>query len=406
MFTVWFASGMVMVFAGFPSLEDARRLAALPPLAVDETLPVPAVALARIPARGRIRLGMLAGRPVYRFADGDRSAGIVDAWTGKDAAPADPKSLISPAQLFFASADARWTSTLVTARDQWTVTSPAAAQFPLLRFAAADRAHTEVYVSAKTAEVVQVTTRRTRGLAWAGAIPHWIYPIALRRHAAAWRWLVIGVAVLGAFGSLSGLVLGVWMWRGGSPYRKQWMRWHHILGLFFGVFSFTWVGSGAWSLEPFRMGTRAAARRSATSGEVLETDQLARFTVEPGLALALCRREIEPREIELVRIGERPYYLCRQSPDETRVVAADRPSAAATRVPRPAVVVSDADALDRWLFRGLHCFELPFLPPRSRAWYTVVLALSVAGLTFSVTGVAVAAGWLSHVRRRHRQKSF
>lgn len=403
MFAVWFASGIVMVFAGFPSLDDARRLAAIPQLAIDESVPSPALTLARSPARGRIRLGMLDGRPVYRFADGDRTAGIVDALTGRAAGPAAPMSSIAIAQYFFDSGDAQWTTATVAARDQWNVTSPAGAQFPLLRFAATDRARTEVYVSSKTAEVVQITTRRTRLCAWAGAIPHWIYPIALRRHAATWRWLVIGIAVLGAIGSLSGLFLGVWMWRGGSPYRKGWMRWHHILGLSFGVFAFTWVGSGAWSLEPFRMGARATARRSELIDEVIATDQLGRFTVEPARALALCRRVIEPREIALVRIGGHPHYLCRQSPDETRVVAADRPTVAATRPPAvTAAKPAAADALDRWIFRGLHCFDFPFLPPRSRAWYTVVLALSVAGLIFSLTGVAVAAAWFTRVRRHRR----
>ena len=86
------------------------------------------------------------------------------------------------------------------------------------------------------------------------------------------------------------------------------------------------------------------------------------------------------------------------------MVAADRPPVAATRLRRgrPAATPAD-DALDRWLFRGLHCFDFPFLPPRSRAWYMVILALSAAGLMFSVTGVAVAAGWLSRVRC-HRDK--
>jgi PepSY-associated transmembrane protein len=403
MFAIWFASGMVMVFAGFPSLDDARRLAALPRLAIDPAVPSPARALAHTPVRGRVRLGVLAGRPVYRFSDGDRTAGIVNALAGRDVATADPTSLISLAQPYFESADARWTTTIVSVRDQWNVTSPAGAQFPLIRFTAADRAHTEVYISSKTAEVVQVTTRRARLLAWAGAIPHWIYPVALRRHAAAWRWLVLGIAALGAVGSLSGLLLGVWMWRGGSPYRTRWMRWHHILGLLFGVFVFTWVGSGAWSLEPFRVGARAAAGRSVLLDDVIEPDQLSRFAVEPAYALALCRRDIEPRELELVQMGGRPHYLCRQSPDETRLVVADRPTVAVTRTPAVASATPAAEALDRWIFRGLHCLDFGFLPSRSRAWYTVVLALSAGGLIFSLTGVVVAAGWLSRVRRHDRR---
>ena len=73
-----------------------------------------------------------------------------------------------------------------------------------------------------------------------------------------------------------------------------------------------------------------------------------RFTVEPANALALCRREIEPRELELVQIGGRPHYLCRQSPDEAGVVAADRPTVAATRPPAAAAATPAGDA---WMSR-------------------------------------------------------
>jgi hypothetical protein len=344
MFAIWFASGIVIVFASFPHLDEAQRLRALPPLTIDGDRPLrpPGEALARTPAGGRIRLGMLGRRPVYRFVDGDRRAGVIDAETGAVAARPSSEALQRLADPYRDPAAPTTTATPATTidgRDQWTLTGPASSQFPLRRLDAevGDGVHRQIYVSLTTAEVVQTTTRRQRMLAWVGAIPHWIYPTVLRGHAAGWRRLVISVASLGALGSLSGLVLGVWNWRprrrrraggarGGSPYRERWMRWHHYVGLGFGIFAFTWVGSGALSLDPFSGGGspgRDAARLLA-GGEL----QLAHFAVPPAAALAACRREIQPRELELIQIGGRPYYLCRQSPAETRLVAAGEARAA------------------------------------------------------------------------------
>ena len=104
------------------------------------------------------------------------------------------------------------------------------------------------------------------------------------------------------------------------------MRWHHHVGLAFGIFAFTWVGSGALSLDPFSGGgsPSGAVARLLAGGELY----LDRFAVSPSDALAACRCEIQPCELELIQIGACPYYLCRQSPAETRVVAPE------TRSPR------------------------------------------------------------------------
>jgi hypothetical protein len=351
LFAVWFASGMVMVFVGFPAPDDDRRLNALPPLPGstdrETALPSPAHAFARRAIGGRIRLGMLDGRPVYRFVDGAGSgdgagAGLVDARDATVAVTPDADQIADLAATYLRTTSARaraWPAHDIDRgqRDQWTPMIPAAPQFPVRRFESGDEDGNQVYVSLPTAEVVQATTRRTRLWAWLGPIPHWIYPIALRRHAETWRLLVIALATAGGLLSLSGLVIGVWHWRpfrrwrpcgratarAAIPYRATWMRWHHTVGLGFGCLVFTWVASGALSLNPARWSTGSrpsAAEELAFRGGPLQTS---RFTLPPARALAACRREIQPRELELIQIGGHPYYLCRQSSRDTRLVAAE-----------------------------------------------------------------------------------
>ena len=52
----------------------------------------------------------------------------------------------------------------------------------------------------------------------------------------------------------SGLWIGIWVfWKNRkkglrSPYKKWWLRWHHITGVVFGVFALTFVFSGMMSL--------------------------------------------------------------------------------------------------------------------------------------------------------------
>jgi hypothetical protein len=71
--------------------------------------------------------------------------------------------------------------------DQWTVSAGLHPFRPLHRLAVRDAAGTELYVSARSGEVVRDTGRTERRLNYAGAVTNWIYPAWLRRHTAVWR---------------------------------------------------------------------------------------------------------------------------------------------------------------------------------------------------------------------------
>ena len=175
-----------------------------------------------------------------------------------------------------------------------------------------------------TGEPVMRTSRATRGVAYVGAVLHWLYFTPLRSQAALWSTLVIWVSILGCLLCLSGLFWGVWRLsltttyrlRAGnshSPYAGL-MRWHHYGGLLFGLVSFTWVFSGGLSMEPWNWHpgtTPTRVQRDAVTGGTPRLGPLQVGQIQAGLA-ALAH-VFEPKELEVLQFrGE--VYLWAQDP--------------------------------------------------------------------------------------------
>src|SRR5262245_31314617 len=70
LFILWFASGIVMMYARMPELTDAEREARQPPLDLASLRISPQEAIGTRSAEHRVSLSMLGARPVYRFSDG------------------------------------------------------------------------------------------------------------------------------------------------------------------------------------------------------------------------------------------------------------------------------------------------------------------------------------------------
>lgn len=54
--------------------------------------------------------------------------------------------------------------------------------------------------------------------------------------------------------------------------------------------------------------------------------------------------------------------------------------------------------LERWLYRGLHSLDFPWLYQTAWAWYPVVIGLSIGGLLLSLTSVIVGFRYLRNLR--------
>ncbi len=225
---------------------------------------------------------------------------------------------------------------LVERPDQWTLVAREA--LPAYRFRVDDAAGAELYagrrtaagaggggrpgaggagagaVARRTAEVAMVTTRRTRMLAWLGAIPHWFYLPALRVDRPLWEAVIVWTSAFGCLIAITGLLLGLtrFRWR---PSRKREPRipyagpmwWHHLTGLVFGIATLTWVFSGLLSVQPFAWMTLqgVAVPPAALGGG---PPVLADFpAIEPSAwAQATAGRTV--KEIGLRRIDGAPHY--------------------------------------------------------------------------------------------------
>ena len=322
LFVVWFASGIVMMYTrDMPRLTPELRLERLPELAFDRIELAPAAAARRAylsPTPRRASLLTVMERPAYRF-DGV----TVFADTGERLDEVGPVAAAAVAARFTGRpVDAvQYVGTLAEP-DQWTLVERG--RLPLHKLLIDDGAGTELYVSPRTAEVVMLTTRRSRALAWIGAIPHWIYFTALRTNQPLWYDVVVWTSTLGCLLAILGLVLGVtqfqWRRRRGSalpaagpwariPY-AGWMRWHYVTGVVFGLVTLTWVFSGLLSMDPFAWTSARGVDvpRDALSGGPVELARYPAWTAPEWKRIAGGR---PVKEIELLRIQDDPYYAVR-----------------------------------------------------------------------------------------------
>src|SRR4030095_3648262 len=252
MFVMWFITGIGMIYSrGMPRLTPQVRLSHLSPLNLTEVRLGPAEALEKADLNrpnGRVTLLTVNERRAYRFgnsgtvfADNGEFMTGIDADTARQIAARFmdlPEQQLRPAEE-------------LTEPDQWTLTQTR--QLPLYKVAVNDDAHTELYVSPDTAEVVQITTRGSRMLAWVSTIPHFLYFAPLRLKNGLWvktmTWIPAGACVLAALG----IILGIVQFRRSRPHIRYagWLRWHYVSGLVFGVLTLTWAFSGLLSMEPW-----------------------------------------------------------------------------------------------------------------------------------------------------------
>lgn len=335
LFIAWFASGMVLMYAGMPSLATTERLARLPALdlasariGLSEAAPVTGVSQ-------RLVVGMVGDRPAYRFWQrGQWTTVFADTGARLDRLSVRQATefarRFAPEHAATARHDAR-----LTAPDQWTLQS--GALMPLHRIALGDAEATDVYVSERTGEPVLTTTRSGRRWAYLGAVVHWLYFTPFRRHGAAWAQAVIWISVVGCVLALSGIVWGLWRLSVARRYRLRGitarspyaglMKWHHYAGLVFGVVTFTWVLSGGLSMDPWSWhpGTAPTAdQRAGVSGVPLRLDLIGLAGLRS--AAGALQASIVSKELEVLQFRGRTY-LRALDPEtlEGRLVSASHP---------------------------------------------------------------------------------
>ena len=136
----------------------------------------------------RVSLVTLLGRPAYRLGAG-RDGITVFADNGEQLTEIGKSEAVQIAAQFMRAPASQLGYALQTSADVWTL--GVRRQLPLHKLRINDSDRTELYVSPHTGEVVLLTTRRTRMLAWVAAIPHWMYFTPLRVRDSLWNSVVL-----------------------------------------------------------------------------------------------------------------------------------------------------------------------------------------------------------------------
>lgn len=349
---LWFVSGVVMLYVGYPKLTTAERLAHLPAL--------PAGCCAELPAQWAeqpvkaLRLTSLGGQPYYllELADGRRVT--LDAANGEPLAIADAAWALANARQYAGSAALAYQGTLD--EDMWTHSRALDSDRPLHRVQVDDAAGTWLYLSGRTGEVVRDASGRERAWNWVGAWLHWLYP--LRGGLGfdnGWRTLVIGLSLLGTLMALMGIAVGILRLRLRKPYRSGscspypggWLRWHHIGGLLFGGVLVLWVFSGLMSMRPWGV-------TDSRSQIALQQAPLRAVDLQLPIATALTRLRDETGfdavELQWQRLAGVTYAVARSADGDSRILEAHAAPArtfsrerllAAAQAMAPGVTVED-----------------------------------------------------------------
>lgn len=299
-FAMWFISGVVMMYVGYPKLTEAERLHHLPPLQADRPLLAPQQAMAKAGIDGplrELRLAAASGGDVVYVAQpaanakaGSKRAAVaaiaaiaVDARSGARIAPTDQARAVAGAAAY-AGLGVGMDYLGTIDEDAFTHSRGLDAHRPLHKVQLADPQQTLLYVSGRTGEVVRDAPRGERLWNYVGAWLHWLYPLRGNLFDPYWADIVNWLAIAGTVMVASGATVGLLRWRFRTPYRSgsrspypgALMRWHHIGGLLFGVVTATWIFSGLMSMNPWRIfdGGAAPLRMQAIEGQALSPSAL------------------------------------------------------------------------------------------------------------------------------------
>ena len=236
---MWFVTGIVLVYHPYPKVSEKLILNK------KETLPSSLPELSSVLSKmdGKMQslsLKQFQGQTLFSF----------------DEAPDITFDVVEKVAKHWIDAPIKRVDTL-RQREQWVLFTKYDKELPIYKFYFDDAQKHELFISGRTAEVLQMTTSRQRLWAWLGAIPHKFYIPCIRRDVDVWQNTVAIVSGICLIAALTGWLLGILLWIKRyqkkhvwqNPYKKRWYRWHFSFGLVFGIFLIGWALSGIFAMQ-------------------------------------------------------------------------------------------------------------------------------------------------------------
>lgn len=238
-FVMWFVTGLVLVYNPYPKVSEILvygKKETLP-----SSLPDTSFIRSKIDDKTKsLSLKQFQGQTFFSF----------------DKSPSITFDIVESVAKHWINAPIERVDTL-RQREQWVLFTKYDKEMPIYKFYFDDDEKHQLFISGRTAEVLQMTTAKNRFFAWIGAIPHKFYVPCIRRDVDLWQNTVAIVSGICLFAALSGWILGIWLlikryrqrhsWQ--NPYKKRWYRWHFTFGLVFGAFLMAWATSGIFAMQ-------------------------------------------------------------------------------------------------------------------------------------------------------------
>ena len=326
---LWFLSGVVMMYVGYPKQTTQERLSAISSLTADNCCIEFDAALSAITQKNlpdSVRITTIADSPHYIFGFGKQQL-AVNALTGQAITTVSPEDAVLVAESY-AKTKGHYQGSV--SEDAWTHSRALDPHRPLHVVEMDDPDDTWLYVSGVTGEVVRDATGTERIWNWIGAWLHWLYPFRGNIFQAQAANIVIYSSLGGSILALTGIVVGLLRWRfvgryksgSKSPYKQRMIKWHHLIGLIFGLTTFTWVLSGLFSVNPWKI----FDSHSMLDAKAYRGGEFNHATFQLPIKTAINNfkaANFEPVEIELHLINGKGYLIGYAQSEQTKILAAD-----------------------------------------------------------------------------------
>jgi uncharacterized iron-regulated membrane protein len=474
MFFVWFISGFVLMYKDFPYIQQAEIIEKTKAWEVGQSLLPPPAFLPDSLQNQKLGITLTTqmGRPLYRIITPGGAAMSFFGDDGSFFTQITEEQALAIVSDFEGKEVQAQAVVLDDWLDQWTPRTRFIPYLPWYKVKADDGKGTVYYVSSINGEINQKLNLEDKVWAWLGAIPHWIYFKDLRITTQKWRDVVVALSIAGVLMSITGIVIGIIRVKKNrgmkfSPYKKFWFKWHHYTGFIFGLFVFTFILSGLFSMNPWRwsppksLNTEENQRWEGASFNVaLVPDQVAEIVsamagqgalkqVEFGVfdGQMLLRGQYGDRKPVMAKVMGEAYALIdklpRQQVEEKLTATLGMPVAHFEELevydkyyidkwkkrPLPVYKASFGDEQgtlvyvdphmakvvykyttvnkwERWLYHGLHSFDFPFLLKYRPLWDIVMWLMGLGGLAVSITGVVLTWRWLKRKVTHPRPRGY